>query len=265
MISPSTTRDGNYCQYCGGTATGFDHIIPTSKGGLDLDENKVPCCVRCNNAKATQTLAAFLNGNRDFINDDVVQTNRMLMQHVRFNYEKNGYVSRDVTGHVTVSHATEEDIEEELEQEIDKEKEKRKKKRTAPAKVKCAEFVSLSEEEQKTLVNEFGADDAARLIELLNNYKGATGKTYKSDYMAIRNWVINRLQEEKRKISGRVRSGVIQDELPKSVQKQQETQSQGGFEQKSITFEEWKEERRARGDYAEYSYMDFFNAIGGAT
>lgn len=37
-----------------------------------------------------------------------------------------------------------------------------------------------------------GPADTERLIEILDNYKGATGKTYKSDYRAILNWVVTR-------------------------------------------------------------------------
>lgn len=39
------------CVYCGGKSSGFDHIIPTSQGGSDEDDNKVPCCRTCNTSK----------------------------------------------------------------------------------------------------------------------------------------------------------------------------------------------------------------------
>jgi hypothetical protein len=71
-------------------------------------------------------------------------------------------------------------------------------------KVKYADYVSMKEEEYTKLLSEFGEEDTKRLIEILNNYKGANGKRYKSDYLAIRNWVINRLQEEKRKAGVKV-------------------------------------------------------------
>lgn len=66
-------------------------------------------------------------------------------------------------------------------------------------KIRYADYVSMKEDEYNKLLDEFGEDDTKRLIEILSNYKGATGKKYKSDYLAIRNWVINRLEEEKRK------------------------------------------------------------------
>ena len=53
-----------------------------------------------------------------------------------------------------------------------------------------AEFVSLTEKDYQNLVTKFGQKHTDAIIEKLNNQKGATGKTYKSDIHAIRNWVI---------------------------------------------------------------------------
>ncbi|MFA5719495.1 MAG: phage replisome organizer N-terminal domain-containing protein [Acholeplasmataceae bacterium] len=49
------------CVYCGGEANSKDHIIPKSKGGLDLLENLVPCCLSCNREKNNLDLKDFLN------------------------------------------------------------------------------------------------------------------------------------------------------------------------------------------------------------
>jgi hypothetical protein len=35
------------------------------------------------------------------------------------------------------------------------------------------------------------------LVEILDNYKGSTGKKYKSDYRAILSWCVDKLNEEK--------------------------------------------------------------------
>lgn len=49
-------RDNYTCQYCGRTTNlTIDHVIPRSKGGEDIWENVVTCCVRCNNKKADRT------------------------------------------------------------------------------------------------------------------------------------------------------------------------------------------------------------------
>lgn len=49
-------RDGHVCMYCGRTFAAHeltrDHIIPTSRGGLDRWENVVAACRRCNQHKA---------------------------------------------------------------------------------------------------------------------------------------------------------------------------------------------------------------------
>jgi len=59
------------------------------------------------------------------------------------------------------------------------------------------EFVSMTNDEYKSLVAKLGEAGTRRCIEILDNYKGANGKKYKSDYRAILNWVITRYEEEK--------------------------------------------------------------------
>ena len=58
-------------------------------------------------------------------------------------------------------------------------------------------------EEFEKLKEQYGEIVANQLIEILDNYKGATGKTYKSDYRAILSWVIKRYEEDKKKPSGK--------------------------------------------------------------
>lgn len=66
----------------------------------------------------------------------------------------------------------------------------------AESKVQFAEFVSLTNAEYDALVAEHGEHGAKRMIEILDNYKGASGKKYRSDYRAILNWVIKRYADE---------------------------------------------------------------------
>ena len=74
---------------------------------------------------------------------------------------------------------------------------KRKKKTDDdPSKKKYAEFVSMEEREYQSLVDKYGEKATEKLIELLDNYKGSSGKTYKSDYRAILNWVVDKAQKE---------------------------------------------------------------------
>ncbi len=64
-------------------------------------------------------------------------------------------------------------------------------------KTQFAEFVSMTNDEYASLVAKVGEQGAKRCIEILDNYKGSSGKTYKSDYRAILNWVISRYEEER--------------------------------------------------------------------
>ncbi len=69
-------------------------------------------------------------------------------------------------------------------------------KDTEPKKVKYAEYVNMADTEYASLVEAHGEAAARRMVEILDNYKGANGKRYKSDYRAILNWVVTRYKEE---------------------------------------------------------------------
>lgn len=64
-------------------------------------------------------------------------------------------------------------------------------------KVQWAENVSMTNAEHEILLAAYGPADTSRLVEILDNHKGATGKTYVSDYRAILSWCVNRLAEER--------------------------------------------------------------------
>lgn len=57
-----------------------------------------------------------------------------------------------------------------------------------------AEFVKMKESEYNKLVAAHGEEATKKMIEVLDNYKGANGKTYKSDYRAILNWVVDKVK-----------------------------------------------------------------------
>jgi len=65
-------------------------------------------------------------------------------------------------------------------------------------KTKYAEFVSMTNDEYTSLIAKHGEIVVLRCIEILDNYKGATGKTYKSDYRAVLNWVVKRYHDEQK-------------------------------------------------------------------
>ncbi|MBO8169986.1 MAG: hypothetical protein H0Z35_12500 [Thermoanaerobacteraceae bacterium] len=83
-----------------------------------------------------------------------------------------------------------------------KQKQKHKQKdidtaeKQKPKKIKYAEFVSMTEVEHQKLIERFGREKTARMIEVLDNYKGAKGRQYKSDYRAILSWVVDKVEQE---------------------------------------------------------------------
>ncbi len=79
--------------------------------------------------------------------------------------------------------------------------EKRKEKKLSEDKNQYADTVFLTEEEYQKLIQGYGEDGTKRLIEILDNYKGSSGKKYASDYKAILNWVVGRYKEETQKQS----------------------------------------------------------------
>lgn len=76
---------------------------------------------------------------------------------------------------------------------------KEKEKLEKAKKYKYAEFVSLTKDEYMKLVELHTEDGAKRIIEILNTYKGSSGRKYKSDYYTIKNWVENKYNEEIRR------------------------------------------------------------------
>ena len=111
--------ESNTCQYCGGSATGYDHIIARSKGGSDEDCNKVSCCARCNKIKSTNPVVDFLNFNLDIINTDIVKNNKKLSKFVRYD----GKWFRDVNdSQLTCQPCHDTDIDKDKDKERDKER-----------------------------------------------------------------------------------------------------------------------------------------------
>jgi len=71
-----------------------------------------------------------------------------------------------------------------------------------PDKIRYAEFVTMTASEYELLISKVGEKGAKRCVEILDNYKGSSGKKYESDYRTILNWVIDRYEQEKVKNGG---------------------------------------------------------------
>lgn len=82
-----------------------------------------------------------------------------------------------------------------------------KEEKKKDVKIPYAEFVSLTLPEYENLISEHGEETTKELIVTLDNYKGANGKKYKSDYRAILNWVVSRVTEDQK------RRGAVNNEI----------------------------------------------------
>ena len=59
------------------------------------------------------------------------------------------------------------------------------------------EYVRMTPANYARLVSRFGADDAARLCEILDSYLAKKPNVYRDHYRAALGWPVQRLQEEK--------------------------------------------------------------------
>ena len=62
-----------------------------------------------------------------------------------------------------------------------------------------AEFVTMTNDEYEKLIATYGKEFTDKCIEVLDNYKGSSGKKYKSDYRAVLSWVVGKVNETKQK------------------------------------------------------------------
>lgn len=70
------------------------------------------------------------------------------------------------------------------------------KKKVEEPKIKYSDFVSMTEVQYQKLVESYSEPFAKKCVEVLDNYKGSSGKKYKDDYRAILNWVVDRVKEK---------------------------------------------------------------------
>lgn len=96
-----------------------------------------------------------------------------------------------------------------------------KKSKPADTKVKYAEYVTMEQTEYDTLCKQYGKACTDKAIEELDNYKGSSGKTYKSDYRAILSWVIDKLRKNEPGLFARqVNSSIDMDNVMEELRNQ---------------------------------------------
>jgi len=178
-----------------GTVSGYDPellAIEVSNGDIDALNETVQLLERLRIIEVTDEEITFINfrkRNYDNPSDTPEATReRKRQQRSRQKVEQSLVVTR--------SHDTYSDTDTDTDTDTNTP--------LTPLKKKYAEFVSLTNAEHKALVAKLGSEERVRLcIEILDNYKGANGKKYKSDYRAILNWVIKRLEEDEQKSGGK--------------------------------------------------------------
>lgn len=92
--------------------------------------------------------------------------------------------------------ATEKSIEENKREENKREENKDTNKPVKIPKIKYAENVTMTEEEYAKLVKRHSKFVTEKAIMTLDNYKGSSGKAYKSDYRTILSWVMDKVRKE---------------------------------------------------------------------
>ncbi len=166
--------------------------------------------------------AIYMLDIQSYIGKSTTEADRKRAYRDQIEKEKNlvlGQMSRQDAGQITGQMSglcpdkstPEIELELEIEKEIDntpleKDKPKKSKSNTpTEQKIKFAEFIAMTNDEYQSLIanEQLGCEAAVkRCIEILDNYKGSTGRKYKSDYRAILSWVIDRYLEECRKGGG---------------------------------------------------------------
>ena len=120
------------------------------------------------------------------------------------------------------------DKSERIEEEEEEEKKKEyNKKKPIIKKNQYAEFVKMTEVEYTKLIEKHGKAATLKMIEILDNAKGAKGYKYKSDYRAILSWVekeyLKQQNENKPKIPAwQQRKNEVADEEHRRILRQQE-------------------------------------------
>jgi hypothetical protein len=101
-------------------------------------------------------------------------------------------------------------------------KEKIYKKEKPPEKLQWAEYVSMTNAEHSALTAKYGTQQVRRMVEILDNYKGANPqrRKYASDYRAILTWVVDKHMAETQapKPRGQPSMSCIEAEIEKAKQ-----------------------------------------------
>lgn len=192
---------GEPCVYCGEIADSIDHVVPKSKGGLDIPDNMVPCCSKCNNSKTNSTLVDFLN-RKIFFNEhldfDSIANNPKLNRYVVYDPDIGKFVTCDSHTKICDSHALDKIREDKSRSDKTREEgDGDAGKKPAPSRHRYGTYnrVLLSDDDLTKLKAEFSADWQER-IDRLDEYIEIHGDKYKNHLATIRSWARKDKQDE---------------------------------------------------------------------
>lgn len=163
----------------------IDHINSLGKDGKSTRDNMVICFTAFNYFKANKLLADAIAEWNECHEENIIDANGVETRLKKLQEFESLRTEHKISYRETIDNElrTAEDILNFIDQR-------------KPQKKEFAKFVSLTQKEYDSLIEKVGSEEAAKkCVEILNNYKGATGKTYKSDYYAMLSWVIDRYKE----------------------------------------------------------------------
>ncbi|RJX27167.1 MAG: DUF4373 domain-containing protein [Dethiobacter sp.] len=66
-------------------------------------------------------------------------------------------------------------------------------------KINYRDYVRMTADEYQQLLQKYGTKQTEAMLDILDNYKGSRGRTYKDDCRAIESWVVRRYHEDQRR------------------------------------------------------------------
>lgn len=168
----------NYVNYGNSELDGYLKVIfiPIKS---DIDENEENYRKRCAINKINGSKGGAPKGNKNAKKEETTENNQSVSKTTENNM--NNHI------HIHNNHL---ENKKDNNRGMGEEEEKEETFKNAK-KVHFAEFVTMTNAEYEELVSTYGREFADQCIEKLDNYKGSSGKIYKNDYRAIKNWVVD--------------------------------------------------------------------------
>ena len=168
----------------------IQHNIPISKGGLHELGNISVICLSCNTSISDNETKSLNSLEVAEVWDKIVELEKQKINwfwHPEILYKN---ICQSSDGQMSAQDRLGKDRLGKVNY-IDDDSQADKLKES---KTKYADYVKMKEKEYAKLVERFGTTFTDKCIEVLDNYKGSKGVTYKDDYRAILSWVVKRVE-----------------------------------------------------------------------